>query len=295
MLPNWYKDYKNLIEKSIDNYLSEYFWQEKHSDKLNSFKEAVFYAIKWWKKIRSILALEFYIIFSNKTINEIKKDDDILKYCLALEFLHIYSLIHDDLPCMDNDEYRRWKLTVWKKYSESTAVLVWDFFNSLSFEILSNINSNLKQILSYFGKSVWFFWMLGWQVLDLYFEKNLQNLNISSLIETHNKKTWWLIRVSIIWWILISWKDIKLNKYEKFWQKIWLAFQIKDDLIDVEWTFEETGKSVWWEKKWFIHFLWKQKSKECLDRLISECFTIVEPLKSEKIEFLIEYIKTRVK
>ncbi len=93
------------------------------------------------KKIRAIFALEFYLVLSWKKISEIWNNDDIIKFCLALEFVHAYSLVHDDLPCIDNDDIRRSEPTVWKKFSENDAVLVWDLLNTLSFELLSDISS----------------------------------------------------------------------------------------------------------------------------------------------------------
>jgi geranylgeranyl pyrophosphate synthase len=74
--------------------------------------------------LRAILALEFYLQLSGKDFSDIKQDDDIMRLCVAIEAIHAYSLIHDDLPCMDNDELRRGEATVWKKYGEYKAVLV---------------------------------------------------------------------------------------------------------------------------------------------------------------------------
>jgi geranylgeranyl pyrophosphate synthase len=202
MLPIWYNEYKELIEKSINNYLIDYFNHEENFW-LETVKEACLYAVKWWKRIRSILALEFYLIFSWKSFDEIKDNDDILKFCIALELLHAYSLVHDDLPAMDNDILRRWQPTVWKKYWEADAVLAWDLLNSLSFEILADTwNSAL---IKYFWEAVWLKWMVWGQVLDLYYENNADKLNLDNLIEVHNKKTGALIEISIIWWIILSW------------------------------------------------------------------------------------------
>jgi len=302
MLPNWYTDYKKLIDDSVKNYLTEYFKSEENIW-LDIIKEASIYACNWWKRIRSILALEFYLIFSWKKIEDINKNDSIIKFCIALELLHWYSLVHDDLPSMDNDDYRRWELTVWKKFWEANAVLVWDLLNSLAFEVISEI-WNIS-LIKYFGKAVWINWMLWWQVLDLYFEDNPKKLNLENLLEVHNKKTWALIEISILWWIIIAnlWlnKDNKKNKsevlkYKEFWKKIWLAFQVKDDLLDVEWTKEETGKSVWdWEEKWFVYFLWLEKTHNYLDNLIKDSEDIIFNLNSEKLNFLVKYIGKRKK
>jgi len=302
MLPNWYIEYKKLIDNSVKNYLTEYFKSEENSG-LNIIKDASIYACNWWKRIRSILALEFYLIFSWKSINEININDNIIKFCIALELLHWYSLVHDDLPSMDNDDYRRWELTVWKRFWEANAVLVGDLLNSLSFEVISEIWD--ISLIKYFGKAVWINWMLGWQVLDLYYENNPKKLNLENLLEVHNKKTWALIEISILWWIIIAnlWsdKDNKKNKsevlkYKEFWEKIWLAFQVKDDLLDVEWTKEETGKSVWdWEEKGFVYFLWLEKTHNYLNNLIKDSEDIILDLNSEKLNFIVKYIWKRKK
>jgi len=294
MLPNWYKEYKNLIDNSVENYLIEYFKSEKNPW-LDIIKEASLYACKGWKRVRSILALEFFLIFSWKNFKDIKKNDYIILFCIALELLHAYSLVHDDLPSMDNDEYRRWELTCWKKYSETNAILVGDLLNSLAFEVLSEIWNT--KLIKLFWEAVSIKWMLGGQVLDIFYEKNPQKLTLENLIETHNKKTWALIKISIIWWIILSNnKNIDLKKFNDFWEKIGLAFQVKDDLLDVEWSLEETWKSVWdSEEKWFVYFLWLEKTHKYLKDLILDCKKIIWELNSKKLDFLVDYIGNRKK
>lgn len=307
MIPSWYEKYKNFIDNSINNYLDNYFLSNNNLW-FDNFKEAVFYSVKWWKRIRSILALEFYIIFSWLKFEDIKTSDDIVKFLIALEFLHSYSLVHDDLPCMDNDEFRRWELTTWKKYNETIATLVWDLLNSLSLQLVWEINNS--KLISYFWEAVWFRWMLWWQVLDIFYEKNPWKLTFEYLKEIHDKKTWALIDASIVWWIYIANElfenrtDIEtkeklsnfLDEYNDFGFNLWRAFQIKDDLLDYEWTFEETWKSVWDnEQKWYVYFMWIDKTKQKLWLLIDKCFYLSSFLWSEKIDFLIKYIWTRNK
>lgn len=297
MLPEWYNNYKTVIEKYLENYLQEYFSEYIENPWLKQVIDGVFYSVKWWKRIRAILALEFYFLLSWKTINDIWNQDDILKFCIALEIIHAYSLLHDDLPCMDNDEYRRGELTVWKKYGEANGVLIGDLLNTLSFEIVSDIKDSIisQKLTKLLSHSVWFHGMLWWQVDDLYFEKNFEKLNIESLTNLHNKKTGALIKASILWWIILAWAEEKIQEFWDFWSKIGLAFQIKDDLLDVEGTFEETGKSVWWEEKGFVYFLWVEKSREKLAELIRECLGDIMALKSYKLEFLVNYIGNRKK
>lgn len=297
MLPNWFNKYREFINNSINFYLEQYFEKNITNPWLTRFKEIIFYSMKWWKRIRAILALEFYLIFSWKKINDLNDNEDIIKFCIALELIHAFSLIHDDLPCMDNDEYRRWELTVWKKYSEYEAVLVWDLLNSLSFEILSELKDfeiSIK-LIKLLSRSIWFYWMLWWQVDDMYFEKNSEELNIDNLLLLHNKKTWALIKASITWWILLSWLKEKVIIFENFWKKIWLSFQIMDDILDIEWNLSQTGKSVWWEEKWFVYFLWIKQSKQYLSKLINESLELIKSLNSKKLNFLVNYIWKRSK
>ncbi len=309
-MENWYLEYKKLIDNSVENFLIKYFETEKNIW-LKEIKKASIYACYWWKRIRSILALEFFLIFVNsnsknskKTIKDLSQKDDIIKFCIALELLHWYSLVHDDLPCMDNDILRRWKPTVWKKYWETNAILVWDLLNSLAFELTSDI-WNFTIISFYLSQAVWIKWMLWWQVLDLFYEQNPDKLSLDNLIEVHNKKTWALIECSILWWIILAEKKVNfvkdeesnnIKKYLDFWKKIGLAFQIKDDLLDENWTFEETGKSVGnWEKKGFVYFMWIKKTEKFLDDLICEAQNIIKKLNSSKLDFLVKYIWERKK
>ncbi len=267
------------------------------SPPLEDFKQTITYAFSGGKKLRSILALEFYLTLTNKTIDDIKPDDDIIKFCIAIESIHAFSLVHDDLPCMDDDEFRRGELSVWKKYWEYQAILAWDMLNTLAFEILSDIKDpqisrELSKLISH---SIGFYGMVGWQVEDMYYEKHISELSPNRLSKLHYKKTGKLIEASILWWIIISGERTYMDIFQDFWKKIWLAFQIKDDLLDVEWTLEEVGKSVWGEEKWFVYLCWADESHQKLHNLIQECKTIAKNLNSEKIDFLVGYIENRKK
>lgn len=301
MLPIWYKKYKNFIEENIEVYLNSYFEKNKNNSlALQNFEEVVKYSVLWWKKIRAILALEFFLALKHEKFENLNKDSDILKVCLALEFVHAYSLLQDDMPCMDNDTLRRGQATVWSKYWEYNALLASDVLNTLSYEILSeikdkNIATQMTQILS---KATGFYWMIWWQIEDMYFEENLKELNQERLLSLHRKKTWKLIKASVKMWIIMSWNTKYLKPFSAFWEKLWLAFQIKDDMLDVEGTVLETWKSVWeWnnEKKWFIFFEWLKKSRLKLKDLINSCLEISKTLKSEKLEFITEYVGNRKK
>ncbi len=292
----WYTIYRDFIVQSIENYINTYF-EYQMTPPLEDFTEMVIYALKWWKKLRAILALESYLFLTEKHITEISPDDDIIHICVALEMMHAYSLVHDDLPCMDNDVLRRGEPTVWKKYGETNAVLVGDMLNTLTFECISQISDPelVKELITLISHSVWYYGMLGGQVEDMYYEHHIRELTPEILRELHNKKTGKLIQSALLSWVIVAWKT---SYYDSFWELgklIGLAFQIQDDILDIEWTPEETGKSVGWEHKWFVYLLWLEKSKEFLQETIWQAQNLAEDIWSEKIQFLVNYIATRKK
>lgn len=296
MLPNWYTHYKNTIESSIDKYLDTYL-SIPMSDPLEEFKTIIKYAFRGGKKLRAIFALEFYLTLTGKDISEIKSEDDIMKLCIGIEAIHAFSLVHDDLPCMDNDEMRRGEPTVWKKHWEYNAVLVWDMLNTLGFEILSDIKDPYisRELIKLISHSIGFYWMVWGQVEDMYYETHISQLDIEILSKLHYKKTGKLIEASILWGIILSEQKGNIEVFQDFGRKIGLAFQIKDDLLDVEWTLQEVGKSVGGEEKGFVHLCWVEDSKKRLHALIEECRMIAKNLNSEKIDFLVDYIEKRRK
>lgn len=295
-LPNWYWEYKNFIEISMNKYFDTYL-SIPMSSPLERFKEVAKYSCTGGKKLRAILALEFYLTLSWKKFEEIKMDDDIIKLCIAIEVIHAFSLVHDDLPCMDDDELRRWVPTTWKKFSQYEAVLIWDMLNTLGFEILSDIKDahisrELSKLISH---SIGFYGMVGGQVEDMYFEENISELDEEILKELHYKKTGKLIEASILWGIILSEEISNISIYKDFGRKLGLAFQIKDDLLDVEWTPEETGKSVWGEEKGFVYLSWQEVTHKVLDDMISQCKKISKSLGSKKIDFIVDFVANRTK
>lgn len=298
MLWNWYKIRKNFFEEEIEKYLEKKI-DDENIFPLKNFKEALIYATQWWKKLRAIFALEIFLSLKNISFEKFleKREDykDIFLFCLALEILHAYSLVHDDLPCMDNDELRRWKPTVWKKFWEWQAVLVWDNLNTLAFEIISEMKNPVfsQKIAKIFANSVWFSWMVWGQVMDLYFEENFGKIDLEILKKLHNKKTAKLIQTAVLWAIILSEKQEFLENFKDLWEKIWLAFQIKDDILDVEWDISKIWKSIGNEKKWFVYFLGLEKSKIELKKIISECLEKAKILNSENILQIVNYIAKR--
>tara|TARA_B100000900_G_C20503144_1_gene684663 strand:- start:194 stop:1072 length:879 start_codon:yes stop_codon:yes gene_type:complete len=192
------------------------------------------------KKVRSIILAESCALFGvNST--------EILHLALALECIHTYSLIHDDLPAMDDDDYRRGELTLHKKYDEATAILVGDALISLAFELISednNFSSDCRirliwNLAVYSGGKG----MVGGQILDLALrpsEASIENIKKMQQMKTGDLFCFAFTAGPII---AGSGKDDE-EKLFHFGKLFGLIFQISDDLIDVESTLTEAGKSV---------------------------------------------------
>lgn len=289
----WYKEYKKFVESAIDYYIDKNF-SEDESKALNEFSEIVRYSMSWWKKIRWIMLLEAYFIETWESLRDLSFEDDIVKVAFAIEALHSYSLVHDDLPCMDNDEMRRGQETVWKKYWEYKSVLAWDMLQTLAFDVLSSLSDSKRAlgVISVLSKAIWFNWMMWGQILDLYYEREEDSSDISQIVRLHNYKTWALIKSSLVVWSIL-WLGLYKEHFESFWESLGLAFQIKDDLLDVEWTLEETWKSVWGEEKGFVHYLWEEETRSQLNHYLNISKVEAEKLGSDKLLDLVRYVGER--
>ena len=166
----------------------------------------------------------------------------------AIECIHAYSLVHDDLPCMDNDKIRRGKPSTHIKYGESTAVLAGNSLLTLAFEILSDpnfkINEKIKvKLVEKLSKFAGHEGIAGGQFLDLNFEK--RKIPKSRIIEMQIKKTGKLFSFCTMVPTIIRNKNTKIvNKFDKIGSDIGLLFQIKDDLIDYSGSTKKVGKKT---------------------------------------------------
>ena len=190
------------------------------------------------KKIRSKLLVDVGKIFNIKY-------KTLIKIGAAVECIHAYSLIHDDLPCMDDDNIRRGKLTTHKKFGESTAILAGNSLLTISFEILSspelNIPSNLKnRIINLISKCAGHSGVAGGQYLDLNYEK--RNVTRNKIIDMQRKKTGMLFQFCCLIPVLLSKKKQYFSRFANIGLDIGLLFQITDDLIDHKGTAKKVGK-----------------------------------------------------
>ena len=238
MLREYLEDKKKIVEGNLKELLGNY--ENKYPEKL---AEAMEYAVmNGGKRIRPIL---MYMICDLFEKNNCKSYDKIKEIANALEFIHCYSLVHDDLPAMDNDDYRRGKLTVHKKYNEAIGVLVGDVLLTEAFGIIANSKSlgakNKIEIISKLSEYAGFFGMVGGQFVDM--ESENKKVEIDTLKYIHAHKTGKLLTAAIeLPMIALDIESEKREKMVEYSKLLGIAFQIKDDILDIEGNFEEIGK-----------------------------------------------------
>jgi farnesyl diphosphate synthase len=175
--------------------------------------------------------------------------ENAMPIALAIEVLHTYSLIHDDLPAMDNADLRRGIQTLHKKYDETTAILVGDALNTSSFNIIANAplkDSTKIKLIKELSKNGGLGGMVLGQAIDCYFgnRSNFRLLNIDELKFLHIHKTAKLIASSLKMGAIICERDDLIDILDSIGLKLGLIFQIRDDIIDVTYSTEEAGKTT---------------------------------------------------
>ena len=232
------KNSLNKIVKDTNIYLKKYLKNQKKSNLFNPINYGLF---PGGKKIRSKILIDIGTIF-NVNYNTL------IKIGAAVECIHAYSLIHDDLPCMDNDMIRRGKPSTHVKFGEATAVLAGNSLFTLAFEILSdkklNVNDKTKvELIKRLSECSGHTGIAGGQFLDLNFEK--KKIPIKKIIEMQSKKTGRLFGFCCIAPVIIAKKKNKMiKKFENIGSKIGLLFQIADDLIDHRGNLKRVGKKT---------------------------------------------------
>tara|TARA_Y100000816_G_C26103620_1_gene585618 strand:+ start:208 stop:1083 length:876 start_codon:yes stop_codon:yes gene_type:complete len=233
----------NKNAKKIDKFLIKYLKKQKKTGLVEPMKYG---AINGGKKIRST------IIFDTSKIFKIK-EKKILPLCAAVECIHSYSLIHDDLPCMDNDDLRRGKPSTHKKFGEATAVLAGNSLLTLAFEIISdkkNLFSDVQksEIIYLLANCSGHTGIAGGQELDLKFEN--RNKKINQILNMQRKKTGKLFNFCVQATAIIANKSQKeKNLFGKIGEEIGLLFQFADDFLDARGSKKKAGKPIKKDKK----------------------------------------------
>ncbi|NMA69325.1 MAG: polyprenyl synthetase family protein [Desulfitobacterium sp.] len=275
----------------IENHLAQLSLGE------GSLKESMNYSLQaGGKRIRPVLALA-----SAKALGG--EIENILDPVCALDLIHTYSLIHDDLPSMDNDDYRRGKLANHKVFGDGQAILAGDALLTYAFELLSKEIPGvaperqlrvIREVAQAAGPSG----MVGGQVRDL--EAENKRLNLEELEAVHRMKTGAMLVVSArLGAILVNGSEEDIQALTKYAQAIGLAFQIKDDLLDIEGDSETLGKlaqsDLRQNKSTYPTLLGVEGAKIELKAKIQEAYKAIEPLggRGNFLRSLAEYIAQR--
>ncbi|MFL2878809.1 MAG: polyprenyl synthetase family protein [Candidatus Pelagibacter sp.] len=280
------------VAKDTNNFLKNFFLKQKKSNLISPMRYGMF---PGGKKIRSKIIIDIGKIFNL----DYKK---LIQVAAAVECIHAYSLIHDDLPCMDNDNLRRGKLSAHKKYGESTAILAGNSLLTIAFEILSdekfkiNLSTRIKLINS-ISKCSGHSGIAGGQYLDLNFEK--KSISIKNIESMQIKKTGRLFSFCCMAPAIMANKLNNLKKMEKIGEKIGLLFQIVDDLIDLKGTSKKAGKKTKKDMKkgkaTLIRALGYKNTVDYRDKLKLNIFNKIRKFgkKGENLKGTINYIVNR--
>ncbi len=225
-------DFKPLIEKRLDELTSE--CDSSYARVLDAMRYSL---LAGGKRIRPALAMEFCRISGGKA-------GDALDFGCAVEMIHTYSLIHDDLPCMDNDDYRRGRLSCHKAFGEDIALLAGDALQPFAFETVANaalpsdrIAAATKSLAHYCGLNG----MVGGQMIDI---SGAAENDIIRLTAMYSLKTSALIRTACELGCIAAGRVDLCAHAGEFAENLGLAFQIRDDILDVIGTAEQLGKPI---------------------------------------------------
>ena len=226
----------------IENAIRDYVPYEEDVKRQKIVIDAMRYSLEaGGKRIRPVLVLEFCRMLGGNI-------NDALSAAAALEMIHTFSLIHDDLPAMDNDDYRRGRKSCHKEFDEATAILAGDALSIHAFSVISkdkNLSSDKKvKLMEVLSETSGYKGMIGGQIIDMENEKR-NDVDIDNLHAMCDGKTGALIRCACIMGCIVSGADDEIiAKADRYGSCLGLAFQIVDDILDVTSTTEVLGKPV---------------------------------------------------
>ena len=278
---------------------------EENKEKLNTFakeyieklempeilKESIKYSlVNDGKKIRP---LSFLYLLKYYEIDYSKYFD----IALAIELVHTYSLVHDDLPEMDNDDYRWGKLTNHKVYGQDVAVLTGDAMLTLAFEVLSDcdVNPNLKvRLIKQFANYSGAMGMIAGQVYDV--KQKKYNVDADYLRRMHSLKTGRLIELPMDFACLVADKSDDYAEIREFGQQLGIAYQIKDDILDYYGDFEKIGKLPSDEDMiTYLSFYGIEECEDLLHKHTTNAINIAEKLNNDLLIDFANYLLKREK
>ncbi len=276
------EEYVELINKVL------YSFVHLTGDEEDEVSKAMLYSLEnGGKRVRPMLVLEF----CRACGGDVEKA---LEFACALEMIHTYSLIHDDLPCMDNDDFRRGKPSCHKKFGEATALLAGDGLLTLAFSVASGANlsaENKIKAVKLLADCAGHLGMIGGQTMDLQHEG--KSITLEQLRKTDALKTGRLIYAAcILGCIAADADEEKIKAATVYAECIGLAFQIVDDLLDITSTAEELGKPIGSDaqnnKSTYPALLGIERSREYVDELTKQAVEAIACF-GENSTFLSDY------
>ena len=285
---NSFEQFIRENRNSLNIYAKEYIENLEIPELL---KESIIYSlVNDGKKIRPLsflYLLKFYNI-------DYKEYFDV---ALAIELVHTYSLVHDDLPEMDNDDYRWGKPTNHRVYGQDIAVLTGDSMLTLAFEVLSkaNINDTLKvNLIQQFANYSGAMGMIAGQVYDV--KQNNYQVDANYLRLMHSLKTGRLIELPLDFACKIARKESDLDYIRSFGKELGIAYQIKDDILDYYGEFEKIGKLPSDEDMiTYLSFYGIDECKELLEKHTTNAIEISRKLENNLLEDFANYLLKRDK
>ena len=296
------KDFQVYLKEKTDFFETELKKELKELSYPETIAKGMEYAVlNGGKRLRPFLLFTTLELL-NENINKG------VKSAIALEMIHSYSLVHDDLPALDNDDYRRGKLTTHKVFGEAEGILIGDSLLTYAFYVLSQKNleflssEQIVKIISKTSEYAGINGMIGGQMIDIQSEN--KKIDLETLKYIHSHKTGKLIKLPIeIACIIANVEKDKREVLEEYADLIGIAFQVKDDILDVEGTFEELGKPVGSDidlhKATYPSILGMEESKKILNDTVEKAKEIIKnKFGEEKGKILIslaDFIKNRNK
>ena len=281
MIENTLKEYSLLIEKRIDE-----IFPERNTEYKKVIDAARYSLLLGGKRIRPVLMLEFCKLCGGKM-------EDAIDFAIALEMIHTYSLIHDDLPCMDNDDLRRGKPSCHIKFGEDIALLAGDTLLTTAFSVASNANipdDKKVKAISVLAKRAGAHGMIGGQVMDLAFEK--EKPDIKSLYDMYILKTGALLSAAAeIGAIIAGADDNSIVIAANYALNLGQAFQIIDDILDITGDEKLLGKPIGSDtqndKTTVVSLIGLEKAKKLAKDLTYEAIGLLDMINKDN-EFLKE-------
>lgn len=289
-LANLLKNYQKIVDEEINEYLPK----QKHLPPV--IHEAMRYSgLSKGKRIRPILVLET----ANMLAGSFKCA---LPSAVAIELAHCFTLIHDDLPSIDDDDLRRGVPTNHKVYGEGIALLAGDALLIDAFRIVADYQkpkSVVADVISILSNSLSSNGVIGGQVVDILAEKTLIEHTLENLQFLHINKTAKLIQASVLIGAVIAQANKEVyNSLKEASEKIGLAFQIKDDLLDIKGTKEALGKNIGRDKELgkltYPKLVGIKEAEQICNQLQAESITILKKIKaSESLINIFDFLVTR--